>query len=113
MSVPGSNILAQALTVIQPQTFAYAKYKTRTRQGNGLWLSTYNQPVNVQGSLQPVSRELMQDLGLDMQRNYVNIFLRKAVIDIDRDVAGDQFGYGGRLYEAISKTPWYLQDGWD
>lgn len=113
MSVPGNNILAQALSVITPQTLAYSHWKTRTLQPNGVWNSTYEAATSVQGSIQPVSRTLMEELGLDMQRNYVNIFVRKNVIDIERDMAGDKFGYGGRIYEAISNTAWFLQDGWD
>ena len=54
----------------------------------------------------------MEILGLDMQRAYVNIFAPQNMVDIARDVAGDQFQFQGITYNAISATKWYGIDGW-
>lgn len=113
MSVPGSNLLNQALRLIAKQTFIYKAFSSRTANSIGMWVTTYAKPVSVKGSVQPISRVLMQVLGLDMQKNYVNIFIPQKVVDIERDVTSDQFVFNSRTYQVISITPWHLIDGWN
>jgi len=113
MSVPGSNILNQALRLIARQTISYIAYVSRATNSIGNWVTTYADPVNVLGSIQPVSRVLMQTLGLDMQKHYVNIFVPQNIVDIRRDVTSDQFVFAGAKYQALSITKWVTVDGWN
>lgn len=113
MSVPGSNLLTQALQLIARQQMTYLPYSSRTLQANGVYASVYGIGAVVGGSIQPVSRSLMETLGLDMQRRYVNIFVPQSVVDVDRDVAGDQFQFAGYTYEALSITQWVTVDSWN
>lgn len=113
MSVPGSNLLTQALQIIAAQSITYLAYKSRTANGIGLWVNTYAAPVTIRGSFQPVPRSLMEILGLDMNKSYVNIFVPRSIIDIARDVSSDQFQYCGITYQALSITPWVNIDGWN
>ena len=113
MSVPGSNLLAQASQLIALQTISWLQYASQTTESNLMVAPTYNTPVTVQGSVQPVPRRLMEMLGLDMQRNYINIFTPNNVIDIQRDISSDQFQINGTLYQGISSTAWYMIDGWN
>ena len=111
--LPGSNLLKTALTVIARQEFLYLRFRSRTAGPNGLDVTEYWPGVKATGSAQPVPRDLYDRQGLDMQRTYWNFFLERKVIDIDRDVAGDQFEYKGDRYQCLSRTPWYDVDGWD
>lgn len=113
MSVPGSNLLNKALSVISRQSFQYLAFASRTPNAIGQDVTTYATPVTASGSVQPVPRSLFYNLGLDLQKNYFNFFLAKNVIDIARDVSGDQFVFNGRLFQCLSKTDWYMIDGWD
>lgn len=113
MSTPGSNLLLQAAQLIAQQTITYLAYVSRATNSIGLWVNTYAAPVTIKGSLQPVPRSLMQFLGLDMNKEYVNIFVPQAVIDIARDVSSDQFQFAGATYQALSITPWVNIDGWN
>lgn len=113
MSTPGSNLLIQAAQLIAQQNITYLAYISRAINSLGLWVNTYASPVCIRGSLQPVPRALMQILGLDMNKAYVNIFVPQAVIDIARDVSSDQFQYMGTTYQALSITPWVNIDGWN
>ena len=113
MSVPGSNLLVKALRLIASQTFTYVAFSGRELNGIGNWVTSYAPPVQVQGSVQAVSRQLMQILGLDMQRHYVNIFVPQAVVDVRRDVTSDQFVFCGVTYQALSITKWVQIDGWN
>lgn len=112
MSTPGSNLLTQAMQLIASQSVTYLAFASRTANAIGNYVPTYATPVVAKGSFQPVPRSLMQLLGLDMQRNYVNIFLPQSVVDIKRDVTSDQFQYAGITYQGVSSTPWFSVDGW-
>lgn len=113
MLIPGSNILQMALSLIAAQSFQYIAYITRTIQPNGQYLTTYASPITLQGSVQPVPRTLFEQLGLDLQKNYVNIYVSRDILDISRDVSGDQIIYNGNNYQVLSKTAWDAVDGWD
>lgn len=112
MTVPGSNILARASRLIAQQTLIYLAYAGRTTMPNGMLVPNYAPPITVQGSIQPVPRTIMELLGLDMQRRYVNIFVSQTVIDIQRDTSSDKFNFGGTTYQIVSITPWAMIDGW-
>ena len=112
MQIPGSNLLSLANRLIAQQILQYAQYQTRAVNSVGVWNTTYNQPVQILGNIQPVPRQRYENMGLDFQKNYAIIYVQKNVIDIDRNVAGDQFTYNGIIYEAISKTNWFAQDDW-
>lgn len=111
--IPGSNILSQALRILASQTFQYLAFQSRDPNSVGQYVVTYAAPITLTGSVQPVPRELYERFGLDFQRNYINVYVSRAVIDIARDVSGDQIIFNGDTYQCLSKTPWEGIDGWD
>jgi hypothetical protein len=111
--IPGANLLSIALTMIASQTMTYLAYVSRSTNSIGLQVPVYAAPVTVKGSIQPIGRALMETLGLDMQRRYVNIFVPQGVVDIARDVSSDKFQFGGYTYQAISITQWVTVDSWN
>jgi len=113
MSVPGSNILRQAMRQIASQTLIYKAYVSRSKTSIGTYVSEYATPVSVKGSIQPVPRTLMEILGLDMQKHYVNIFVPQRVVDIHRDVSSDLFLFNDDIFQALSITKWVTVDGWN
>lgn len=113
MSIPGSNLLNIANTVITRLPFQYYKNTGRTLNSIGLDESQYADPVLVYGNPQPVPRNMFQSMGLDFQKSYFNFFLPSDIIDIGRDVSGDQFEFQNKRFQCLSKTDWYGIDGWD
>jgi hypothetical protein len=113
MNIPGTNLLNLALTVIKKQTFLYFPYVSRTLQPNGVYKQTYAAGQPVTGSVQPVPRQLYANMGLDFQKNYHYFFIPRHIIDVTRNVSGDQFQFEGMNFQAVSKTPWHGIDGWD
>jgi hypothetical protein len=111
--VPGSNILNMALSVLGKQSFQYYAFASRTPNAVGQDIATYAAPLALQGSVQPVPRELFERYGLDFQRNYVNVYVSKNVLDVTRDVSGDLIVFNGKPYQCVSETPWAAIDGWD
>lgn len=113
MTIPGSNLLNAALSVIAKQTFTYHKFKSRTTNEVGQDVSEYCPPVTIQGSVQPLPRNLYQAYGFDLQQNYVNFYASRRFLDVTRDVSGDQIVFQGRKYQCLSTTPWFGIDNWD
>ncbi len=112
MSVPGSNILAQAFRVIRPQPVKYFKWTGRTVNDIGLDVATYADPITLNGSVQAVGRNVYEQLGLDWQKNYINFYIKQRATDINRNQSGDQLEFCGRRYEAKSEANWFGIDGW-
>lgn len=110
--VPGMNLLNMALTVIQQQTVSYYQYDTRTLNTVGQYVTTYLPEVDIVGSWQPVPRKLYPVYNLDLQKDYFTFYTSNDVLDVGRDVSGDQIVYKGRRYQVESDNDWYKEDGW-
>ena len=110
--IPGANILNMATRVIAQQTFYYSQFMTRVTGPTGLDVAQYAPAVTVKGIVQPIPRTMYQNMGLDFQKNFYNFFMAQDIIDIARDVSGDQFVWNGETYQCISKTNWSAVDGW-
>lgn len=112
MMIPGSNVLNMALQLIAKQPVCYIAFVSRKTLENGMLVSKYASPVTVMGSVQPVPRTVYAMNGLDLQKNYFNVFLPQKIVDINRDVSGDQFSYNGLKLQGISAMAWSSVDGW-
>jgi hypothetical protein len=112
MSVPGSNLLKQALTVIAAQTITYYQALTRTVNTVGQWVTPYAEPVSIRGSFQAVPRNLYQQYGLDFQKDYYTFYSLNDIMDIKRDVSNDQIEFNGLRYQCESNNDWFAVDKW-
>lgn len=113
MTIPGGNLLNLAMSAIQKQALGYLACTGRTIAANGDYVPAYANAVTVYGSIQPVKRSLYDQMGLDFQKGYYNIFVQKDVADIARASAGDRFTYSGKAFQVLSNEPWFQMDGWD
>ncbi len=110
--IPGQNLLNMALTVIARQTLQYYQYASRALNVVGQEVTTYQSPVNMFGSWQPVPRKLYMQYGLDLQKDYFTFYTSNNVLDVVRDVSGDQLVFNGRRYQVESNNDWFELDGW-
>lgn len=110
--IPGSNILDMAFRVIATSGVQYYQYVSRSINSVGLWESVYALPIKIWGSFQPVERRLYAELGLDLNKKYAHLFVPNNVLDVNRDVSGDQMIFQGEKYQCESSEPWYGLDGW-
>ena len=110
--IPGANLLNMALTIISKQTIQYYRYLSRASNSVGQYVSTYAAPVNIVGSWQPVPRNLYQVYGLDLQKDYFTFYTSNDVLDLARDISGDQVAFMGSRYQCESNNDWYKLDGW-
>ncbi len=111
---PGSNLLAAALTVIPAQAATYRRWAGSTTNAAGRTAATYDAPVTLYGSMQPVPATRMAMLGLDMTKAYSVFYASRRFLEPGRDdCAGDLLDYDGRRWQSVSKTGWFAVDGWD
>lgn len=112
MMVPGSNLLSMALSAIQPQTIAHHAWTGRTVDDAGEYVTAYADPVDIEGSMQAVNKKLYQTLGLNLAKNYAQLYTSANVRPTSRDRSGDLMEYASRWWLAESDMDWSAQDGW-
>lgn len=110
--IPGSDILSLALSVIDSATFDYYAYNSRTTNAIGLYVTTFDEPVSMTGSIQAVPRNEYERLGLDFAKNYIRAFAELNWQEAGRDRAGDQIAWNDLRWQIVSITPWFNIDGW-
>lgn len=112
MKVPGSNVLRKAMRVLGNNTFTWYQFTGTSTNDIGLDVNTFAYGQQVKGSVQPVPRSSLQTLGLDFNKEYINVFSQPPVQDLARDRAGDQIQFNGFRYQVMSDTQWSGIDGW-
>lgn len=112
VGVPGCNLLNMALTIIAQQTLAYYQFVSRAPNAVGQDVTVYATPINLVGSWQPVPRALYEIYGLDLQKDYFTFYSSNNILDIQRDISGDQVVFMGKRYQVESSNDWYQLDGW-
>jgi hypothetical protein len=116
MLVPGSNLLAMALTVIGSTPVDYFAFQSAETGPTGLDLTTYADKVTIStGSVQAVDKSRYTELGLDWAKTYRVWYvpeLDAQSISRDPDDNGDVFETLGRRHQAVGGTDWFGIDGW-
>jgi len=112
MRVPGANVLSIALRAIQPQPLTHLAFVSRSVNSAGDWVTVYDDPVDIAGSMQAVDKRLYQELGLDLAKNYMTLYTTANVRPTARDRSGDLVTYGGRTWLCESDGDWAVADGW-
>lgn len=110
--IPGSNLLNLAFGLIGQQPVQWAAFQGVITNAAGVKVPTWAAAVTVGGSFQPVPKDLIQRLGLDWTKSYVNFYASKDFTDVERDKTGDRLTYAGKTYQVLSNTDWFAQDGW-
>lgn len=112
MTTPGSNNLAQALSIQGKQTIFYYEADGRSTNDEGIRVSAYKPPVMAQGAFQPMPRQMVVQLGLDLNKEHGWLYLSRNMKDVARGTQGDQFTYAGRRWQLLSSIDWFSQDQW-
>jgi len=110
--IPGSNLLKTALGLIASQTITYYQFVSRAQSAKGQWVPTYASAISIRGSLQPVPRNLYEQWGLDLSKNYFTFYSLNDVISMQRDVSGDQFVFNNQQYQCEANNDWFAIDKW-
>ena len=108
------NLLNQALKIIPKQTFIYYKFKKVEINNIGNKVNSYEQPITMQGSVQAISQDMYEKLGLDWSKKYISVHASIDVRNADNDQpAPDKIVWNNKEYLVTKQTNWYTQDGWN
>lgn len=110
--IPGNNLLNMCLRIIAPQTVYWYQSVSSPLNSIGQNVTEYAAPLSILGSFQPVSRQVIFNLGLDMQKSYFVFYSSNNFQDIERDKSPDLLVQGLNVYQIASCAEWFDQDGW-
>jgi len=110
---PGGNLLNLALTVINRQAFQYQQLLSITTNELGLDIQNFSSPIPLSGSIQPVERSQVKELGLDFNKRVIEIWVEENLKDVARNSAGDRILYNNRIWQVIGEDEWFELDKWD
>ena len=114
MTVPGSNLLKRAQTVIHREEFTYYPYLSRVETDIGTLVSSYGPGVTIRDTVQPIAQSLQRQLGLPMEKVYIHIYTSSNLRALARAGSGDLIDFAGYRYEILEKNnDWIAQDGWE
>ena len=107
------NLLDMALGTIGTQTVTYKKFLSRTTNEIGLDEDTYDVLVDIEGSFQPVPKNIIANLGLDISQHHFNFYVSKDILELDKFKVADVI-VDGKTVEPdsykIQKLDWVKQE---
>lgn len=106
------NLQALAATVIPQQTVLHHRFAGNITNDMGYQEPSYDDPVKITGSFQPMEAETAAKLGLDFREVRSTFHTSAGVALAGEGTQPDRIEYGGKLYDAIGITDWKTQDGW-
>lgn len=112
MNIPGSNVLGMCLSLIAPQAVKWYRSIGRIQNDLGEWVASYDTPVVLRGSFQPIDKAKYEALGLDLTQHYAVFYVSKRIKQVERQSSGDLLEYCGRKYQTLDGANWMEQDGW-
>lgn len=110
--IPGSNLLNQAFSLIAKQTVEWYKFDTRVLNDIGLYEDVYFPEITIQGSLQPIHKNLFEKFGLNLAEDYANFYVSTNLIGLGRDYSGDYLIFNNDRYVVQDNAEWFPIDGW-
>lgn len=113
MSVPGSNILAQALSAIGTSEFIFYKWISKSTNAARKTVHVYDPGVAIRGSIQAVERSKYKSMGLNFSSKYLAIWTVQDVEVLSRLQPNDQIGFLGRRFNILSEDDWIPMDFWN
>lgn len=114
--IPGLNLLAVAAGVIATQSVEFRAWLSRSRSPAGEWVNTYAPDTPIRGSWQPVDMQRIAQLGLDMKKEYRQLWTSQKIQGVSEDPARgvDQVVADGALWEPTRTAgDWHSVDGWN
>ena len=111
--IPGRNNLALAMRLITPQTVELFRFNAHVTTPDGTRVAQFHPPVPVVGgSVQPVTANSYQRLGLDFAKRYVHWWAPVSAVVVRRGQSADEFEWNSRRYRLVNEASWVEQDGW-
>jgi hypothetical protein len=110
----GFNTLGLVQSVIGKQEYQLEVWEDRTENENGYVVDSYADAVTRHASIQPMTAEKMQVMGLDMTKIYITIFDQDLIQILSRSNNADRIIWQDYYWKAQpSSMDWNDQGGWN
>ena len=110
--IAGMNLMDVALGVVGTQSVTWHRASDRTQNAQGQWITAYDAPLTVRGSMQAVDQVKYQAMGLDLTRRYSAFYGTAPIKGTERGQSPDLLDYNGRRHEVVNELDWLPQAGW-
>lgn len=108
------NLLNIASSIIPQQVFTYYKFNKAEVNDIGNVVDTYDDGVILEGSVQAISQDMYEKLGLDFSKKYISIHTSADIRNVDNSQkSSDKVVWNGKEYLITKVTNWFQQDGWN
>jgi hypothetical protein len=110
--IPGANVLNMAFRIIAQENVVYYRDLGRIQNLIGQDITQYDPGTQMSGSFQPVPRSLYTQYGLDLTKSYYTFYTSNNLLDVTRNISGDQIAFNGQRYQCEAANDWFMIDGW-
>ena len=110
------NVLKRALNIIPKQWVTYKKFKSVSVNAIGNQVNTYENPITVEGSIQPTDQDTLYKLGVANTGDIYTVFLRGNAVSIAQIQSNDLIiGSNGAVYNIFRADTWedYPDQDWN
>lgn len=108
------NLLGLALTAVgRTPNVMLRRYKGDRENDFGATIACYGDPEPIYDvNVQPVSIAQKNELGLDVNQDYVSVHLSTSTQGIFRGREADILLWGGHKWQIMPANDWFLQNHW-
>lgn len=109
----GFNLLGVTQSVIGRQAYDYVQWLGRTTNDQGYEIDEWADPVPRQAGIYPMSRETIREMGLEFEKQYIQIFDTELIGLLSRGSNADKIIFNGGEWRALpTSNDWFPSGGW-
>jgi hypothetical protein len=107
------SLLEMALSIQKQQSVEYFRFLSQAENDIGEDVPTYEASITLVGSFQPVSSDLYQQNGFDLNKKYFVFYTSNKLNEVDRESSGDKLIYDSDEYQVLDADHWFSYDGFE
>ena len=92
--------------------FEFYQFQGSTLDDLGRDIPQYSDPINLKGSIQAVPNKMYEQLGLDLDKNYITVFCPQLIQSLAQNTQPDRIIWNNRIFEAIETKDWTNLNGY-
>ena len=94
------------------KSFEFYKFKGSTLDEFGRDIPEYFTPVTYTGSIQAVPNKMYEQLGLQLDKNYMTVFCPQLMQSLAEQTQSDIIVYDNKKFQIIENKNWFNQNGY-
>jgi len=106
------NLLNTALSILPKTTALWYRFDKLVVDDRGKEKAQYKEPLKIIGSFQAVDVQTIQELGLEIKREYKTFYTSNNLKLVNQSTSPDYLEISGSVYDIINSTNWHDINGW-